>query len=465
MKRTTTLLVLLFVAAFTLVACGGEEAPVGEEIVDTDTVTATAPAEEPVVEEETLPPPVVDSPPTPTLAPGAPGGEAQAPEEQPEEPAEPEADAGAADEGIVFPWPEERFGYGVQIHGNATVGDPVATMDAVANQLGMDWIKVQIEWPTVHPSADAGQWFIYDGVIDQAFNYGLNVMLSVVGAPEWTRASGGENGPPDDYNQYYAFLEELLTRYEGKVQAIEVWNEQNLDREWQTSAGLVPAQYVEFLSGAYETIKAHNPDIIVISGALSPTGFHDAVTSFDDFIYLDELLAAGMLDYADCVGVHHNGYNVPPSAGVEDLLALPEAQTASFRGPFGPPFDAAGNPHHSWSFRTTLEGYAEKVHAVDPDMKLCVTEFGWASSEGYDQAPEGFGFAADNTLEEQATYIVDAYQQMRESGDVWLTFLFNFDYGNKSGGPTNDNVPYSIVDVNGAPRPAFGAIAAMEKTP
>lgn len=458
MKRFVTLLVLLSVAAFALVACGGEEAPVAEEVVDTETVTTTAPAEEPVTEEATLPPPVVDDVPTPTLAPGAPGGDAQEPEAQPEEPLQPETDAGAADEGVVFPWPEDRFGYGVQIHGNATVGDPVATMDAVANQLGLDWVKIQVEWPAVHPSADAEQWFIYDGVLDQAFNYGLNVMLSVVGAPAWTRASGTENGPPDDYAQYYAFLEELLTRYEGKVHAIEVWNEQNLDREWQTGSGLVPAQYVEFLSGAYETIKAHNPDIIVISGALSPTGVHDAVTVYDDFLYMDGLLQAGLLDVTDCVGAHHNGYNIGPDIAYDQAGSAPDAATASFRGPFD-------NPHHSWSFKTTLDSYAEKVQAVDPEMKLCVTEFGWASSEGYDAPPEGFGFAADNTLEEQATYIVDAYQLMRESGNVWLTFLFNFDYGNKSGGPSNDNVPYSIIDVNGVPRPAYGAIGAMEKTP
>jgi hypothetical protein len=203
----------------------------------------------------------------------------------------------------------------------------------------------------------------------------------------------------------------------------------------------------------------------VISGALSPTGVHDAVTSFDDFLYMDQLLAAGMLDYADCVGAHHNGYNVPPDAGVGALLSLPEAQTAQYRGPFGPPFDDEGNPHHSWSFKTTLDVYAEKVQAVDPDMKLCVTEFGWASSEGYEVAPEGFGFALDNTLEEQGQYIVQAFQQMHDTGDVWLAFLFNFDFGNKGSGPQDDTVPYSIVDLNGIPRPAFGALADMEKVP
>jgi hypothetical protein len=103
------------------------------------------------------------------------------------------------------------------------------------------------------------------------------------------------------------------------------------------------------------------------------------------------------------------------------------------------------------------------VQAYDPNKKLCITEFGWASTEGYDVSPEGFGFANDNTLEDQANYIVQAYQQMHDSGNVWLAFLFNFDFGNKGNGPTDDPVPYSIIDVNGVPRPAFGAVANMEK--
>jgi polysaccharide biosynthesis protein PslG len=72
-------------------------------------------------------------------------------------------------------------------------------------------------------------------------------MLSVVGAPEWTRAAGGENGPPDDYNEYARFLGELIDAHPGKIDAIEVWNEQNLDREWTSANGISPEDYVRFL--------------------------------------------------------------------------------------------------------------------------------------------------------------------------------------------------------------------------
>ncbi len=425
-------LLILFVILIILVACGGEAEP--ETTVDTQPDVPTAPPSTP-----TLPPPVIVT-----------DGEA---EEQPAEEAGESGEEPPANQ-PMFPWPAEAFGYGTQSH--AVVGDPKFAMDNIRNSLDLDWVKVQMEWPIVEPDPDTFQWFFYDGVVDEANAHGINLMFSVVGAPAWTRAAGGENGPPDDYGQYTAFLDDLLNRYPGKVHAIEVWNEQNLDREWATPQGLSPASYVQFLSQAYETIKSHDPNIIVISGALAPTGIHDTVTSYDDFLYLDEALAAGLLNYADCVGVHHNGYNIAPDIPYEEAGAQPEAATAIFRGPFD-------NPHHSWSFKTTLDTYAQKVQAVDPNKKLCVTEFGWPSSEGYDTYPEGFEFAQDNTLEEQAQYIVQAFQQMHDSGDVWLAFLFNYDFGNKGNGPTDDPVPYSIIGTNGAPRPAFQAVAEMPK--
>jgi hypothetical protein len=359
--------------------------------------------------------------------------------------------------GLASAWPTEDFGYGIQIHGDATIGDPVATMQIVRDQLGLDWVKMQVHWWRVHPTPDAEQWLFYDGVVDEAAAHDLRVMVSVVGAPEWTRALGTRNGPPDDFNLYAEFLTELLHRYAGQIQAVEVWNEQNLAREWTTTNGISPEDYVNFLKLSYQTIKGIDSNIVVISGALSPTGPGDWIDHADDFEYMDRALAAGMLSYADCVGAHHNGYNIGPDVTMEEAGDTAEAETAFFRGPFD-------NPYHLWSFKTTLDTYAAKVQAIDPNKRLCVTEFGWASSEGYDEYPELFDFALDNTLQEQSEFIVQAFQQMRNSGEVWLAFVFNLDYGNKGRGPKDDTVPFSIIDTQGAPRPAFSAIAAMEKT-
>ncbi|VAW42811.1 hypothetical protein MNBD_CHLOROFLEXI01-1916, partial [hydrothermal vent metagenome] len=239
---------VLFITAvlFLAIACGGGDEP---ETAVTDTTSdtiANPPTPEPPATPTLLPPPVVVE------------------DADTEEPV-------AAPEVVevkLRPWPADKFGYGVQIHGNATVGDPISTMDSTKNQLGIGWVKMQMQWWLVHPDPETEQWFFYDGVINEASNFNLNLMISVVGAPEWTRAAANRIGPPDDFNVYANFLTELINRHPGKIDAIEVWNEQNLDREWQTNSGINPEEYVRFLQVAYDAIKAADPDIIVISGAL-----------------------------------------------------------------------------------------------------------------------------------------------------------------------------------------------------
>ena len=179
-------------------------------------------------------------------------------------------------------------------------------------------------------------WSGYDAVVDAANQRGIKVMLSVVDAPLWSRTyldDNVEGAPPDDLTLVADFMGRLVDRYQGRVHAIEVWNEQNLDREWDTAEGVNAARYVEMLRLAYQAIKSRDPNIIVISGALSPVGASyaegDRVIYMDDFDYFDGMVAAGLLSYCDCVGAHHNGINMPPNVAWNEGYNDPAAQ---FRG-------------------------------------------------------------------------------------------------------------------------------------
>jgi hypothetical protein len=54
---------------------------------------------------------------------------------------------------------------------------------------------------------------------------------------------------------------------------------------------------------------------------------------------------------------------------------------------------------------------------------------------------------------------------MREWGFVRLAFLWNLNFSqlNDGRGGADSNAPYGIIDLNGAARPAFDALSAMEK--
>ncbi len=358
----------------------------------------------------------------------------------------------------LLPIDDKGFHVGIQVQYSLDLNpqNQDLWMNEVKNKLHMDWFKQQVRWEDVEPERGQYDWSKLDLTMPSAGRFGLKTMMSIVTAPNWSREPGvnlDKHGPPANNADYVNFVTAILRRYPGQVHAIEVWNEQNLDREWTSVRGLSAANYVALLRDTYTAVKAIDPGIIVISGALSPTGGwtepDGRVSAIDDFDYMTQLIQAGMLNYSDCVGVHHNGYNIGPSVPWDKV---PPDPTAKFRGPFD-------NPHHSWSFYSTLQTYANKIAVAGGNQKLCVTEFGWAVTEDLGGYPRGFEFANDNTLEEQKTWTVEALENMREWDFVWLAFIWNLNYGPQAGwDANNDNVPYSIIGKDWNFRPVYDAI-------
>src|SRR5690606_30602468 len=119
--------------------------------------------------------------------------------------------------------------------------------------------------------------------------------------------------PAQYYQDFAAFLGGVAAL---NPDAIEVWNEQNIDREWPN--GLIsPASYTQMLSAAYQAIKAANPNVLVISGAPAPTGFFGGActgTGCDDQPFIQGMAANGAANFLDCVGIHYNEGILPPTA-------------------------------------------------------------------------------------------------------------------------------------------------------
>lgn len=367
----------------------------------------------------------------------------------------------------IPPRQETGFDLGIQVvqaFGN-DVDRMSGYMDAAANQLNLNWVKLQVRWEFAEPQPGIYDWEAlgYDLFFQQAAEKNLKVLVSVVTAPDWAREPGvnlEEHGPPANNQDFANFVGALIQRYPGQIHAIEVWNEMNLAREWTSVNGLSARNYVTMLADVSEVIRFLDPNIIIVSGALSPTGVNDGVIAIDDFVYTDQLIANGVLNYIDCYGAHHNGYNIGPNVPYD---RVPNDPTATFRGPFD-------NPNHSWSFYTTLNTYASKIVNAGSNIPLCVTEFGWAVTEDFDLASVGgaipnFEYANDNTLEEQRIFTVEAIQLMEQWGFVRLAIIWNLNYGAEASWdlsrPYRDNMPYSLIRPNYLPAPVWAYISDL----
>jgi hypothetical protein len=303
--------------------------------------------------------------------------------------------------------------------------------------LGLRWAKWQVPWKDFEGSGP-GQRNWPDDVVNAFNGAGINLMASIVKAPQWARGGNPDlsvEGPPADPNTYAAFVGAFAARYCGRVQAIEVWNEQNLHYEWGNER-LDAARYVRLLAAAYRAIKAACPSTIVVSGAPTPTGALPPA-ALRDTTYLEQMYRAGLRNYSDAIGVHPSGYGNPPDARFQDLQAGNYSRPSHVTDP-------------SFYFRNTMEQYRNiMVKYGDGGKRLWPTEFGWASSGS---PVAGYEYAAYNSEQQQGEYIVRAYDIMRNWGWVGVAFLWNLNY--KQG----EQSQFRVIG-----RSAYGMIKGMPK--
>ncbi len=358
---------------------------------------------------------------------------------------EPTTVAGAA-AAAPAPRTSTGFGYGIQAHiyGND------AQIYGLINGMGFNWVKQQVEWGRVETAKGQYNWGDLDRIVNGARAAGLNVLLSVVKAPAWARPGGdlSVEGPPNNPQDFADFMGAMAARYKGRVQAYEIWNEQNLHYEWGNEP-ISASRYVDMLSRCYTAIKAADPNAIVVSGAPTPTGVNDGRIAVDDRVYLQQMYDAGLARYCDAVGVHPSGYNNPPDA---DWRTWSDPSTSSSKG------------HPSFFFRGTMEGYRNiMVNNGDSSKRLWPTEFGWSTFEGLGtSAPPRYEYANDNSEAEQAQYLARAFQMMRDWGWVGPAFVWNLNFAPVAG-PADEKAGFGIVRHDWTPRPAYYALRDMPK--
>jgi polysaccharide biosynthesis protein PslG len=362
--------------------------------------------------------------------------------------ATPQPNVGAGNRRLAPAIDLSRLQYGMDVH--LWWQDQNREVNLVKDA-GFGWVGQQIRWSVVEPIKGRPDFKEVDRMVDAALQAPVNLMFSVVSSPTWSRADGRTDGPPDNFEDFGNFLGQLAARYQGQVRAYEIWNEQNFAREW--GGGRINAgQYVELLKVAHGAIKAADPTAIVISGALTPNGFTDPAVALDDLLYMEQMYQyqGGILrNVCDVVGAHAGGFNSPPEA--TPVVAGTAAARAA--GPF--------RDHPSFYFRRIEQLREVMVRYGDTGKRMWLTEFGWSLPN---PAP-GYEYGAQNTPQSQADYLVRAYS-MAKVQYPWMggMFVWNLNFAALPDIPFNDEKPpFSIINRDFTPRPAYNALKAMPK--
>jgi GH35 family endo-1,4-beta-xylanase len=284
---------------------------------------------------------------------------------------------------------------------------------------GFDTVVHVFAWREIEPTRGEFHWEVTDQMVAGAEYYGIDLVVRLDQQPDWAARSGaGFNAPPDDLNDYRRFVEQVASRYQGRIKAYIIWNEPNLAVDW---GGLPPdpVAYVELLKAGYEAVKGADPDALALPAGLAPTN-HQSDAALDDRLYLRRLYEAGAAPYFDVLAAHPYGFAFPPDAPATQNNGLVMGRLADLR-----------------------EIMVEFGDAAKP---VWITEFGWTVNP----PPEQPDIEVD--LAQQAAYLVDALAHIeREWPWVELVTVWNISRLEAD----HPFAGYSLFEANGDPRPAF----------
>ncbi len=343
-------------------------------------------------------------------------------------------------------WPRARLAapeYGIQafLYWNYEAADRDLKL---VQDMGFTWVKTNIAWREVEGiEKGAYDWARTDRMVKAVRRAKLNLIARVDFQPFWTQAPGAnlkEHAPPEDMQNYGDFCHALAEHYKGKIRAYQVWNEPNLTFEWGDQPP-DPARYVEMLKACYIGVKTADPDALVISAGMAPTG-SGLPAAIPDDQYIEKMYLAGAAPYFDLLGVHASGYKEPPETS-------PDEAAKKYNG------------NRFFCFRHVEDIRKIMVRYGDGNKQIALLEFGWTTDQVH---PDYSWYAV--TPEQQADYLVRAYQYAKAHWSPWigpmvaLSIASPFDTEDKEQywwAITYPDFPDTRV------RPAYDALRAMPK--
>jgi len=211
-------------------------------------------------------------------------------------------------------------------------GPKIEAMLRMIRDAGFRWLRQEFPWEDLEVDGPGqftdskrdrdgdGQpdtistWTKYDQIVDLTEAYGLRLLVRLSNPPAWTRADPdvGDRAPPDDLQDFANYATAVAERYRGRVNHYQIWNEPNIYPEWGNQP-IDPPRYVELLCRAYRALKAVDPGIVVVSGAIAPTIALDGTRDLNDVVFLQALYDHGGGDCFDVLSAQGYGLRSGPT--------------------------------------------------------------------------------------------------------------------------------------------------------
>ena len=303
----------------------------------------------------------------------------------------------------------------------------------MAKEAGIGWVKMLFSWDSIEPRNGqfwddhykVSTWEKYDQIVDLCQQYGLRIIARLDRAPDWAHQDNSlKAGPPADFDDYGDFVYAVVSRYKGRVQHYQIWNEPNIWPEWGDQP-VDPEGYVQLLKIAYQRAKEADPNCLILSAPLAQT-LEKTPHNLSELDYLDAMYKAGAKNYFDILSANGYGFD---------------------RSPSDPPDPEVLNFARVKLVRQVMERYGDAEKAV------WLNEFGWnAAPEDY--PPEKLYWRRVSE-EQQAQYTYEGIELARSWGWIGVINLWYFRQVGDILSQESSAYYFRIVDVDFTPRLAY----------
>jgi hypothetical protein len=300
------------------------------------------------------------------------------------------------------------------------------------------------------PADPAYDWTMYDRVVDYATQYGVHVLFSIFGTPEWANGGKPLNRAPKKPNDLRDFAAAAAKRYSGTFQTSDgktlpavkewlAWNEPNnplfLSPQYVKSrskwVARSPADYAKICNAVYAGVHASPlKSERVACGGTAPRGNNNPSStrpSISPLAFLRAAKKAGLKTFD--AWAHHPYY-----------ASASDTPTTKPLSPKGAPATAI-----------TLGNLGDLIREV---TRLYGNKRIWITEYGYQTNPPDKLLGV--SYKKQAAYLTEAFAIARKNPriDMMLWFLLRDD-------PNPNGWQSGLLTVRGTKKPSFAAFMRM----
>lgn len=196
------------------------------------------------------------------------------------------------------------------------VFDPEKAYDKVA-ELGVKWIRIQSGWARTETRKGVYEFGWLDDIVDNLLSRGLQPWVCLCYGNGLYNSMAAEvfgavGCPPifsdEEKMAWHNYVSALTSRYRGKIQWYEVWNEP--DGKWCWKHGGSGKEYGELVIASAKAARQGDPEAKIIGGS----------TCLRSLEWLNDVLATGAATYMDALTYH--AYSPDETASFDRVRAL-----------------------------------------------------------------------------------------------------------------------------------------------